>query len=264
MLWASRVRSLYQRAEWPIYLAANDRTQIWVGAPNSDDRYNLNGGAKLLDSSGAAGWKVSALTAGRFAGDAEDVLITAAVISGVQQIWRGDGHTAQSGSSAPGIAGTNLYSSPKWRVTALTNGVISGATNSLISGFHWVGSSAQINRIYTGDGVGGAATTSILPDTTKIVTALTVGKLGGTTPRLVSAFDASGTGQVYPWTGTTISSTALYSNSLWDITSLAAGKVDSVTNDQLITAFDEATRTEVHWGHGTTSTTNGGTMYAFP
>ena len=245
------------------YLAASDRTQVWVGKASSDGRYDLNGGTKLLDSSGAAGWKVNALTAGKFAGDTNDQLITAAVISGVQQIWRGDGRTAQSGSLAPGVAATSLYSSPKWRVTAMTNGVITGGTNSLITGFHWVASSTVLNRIYLGDGVGAASTTTIL-DTTKLVTALTVGKLGGTTPRLVSGFDTSGTGEVYLWTGTTMASTALYSNPVWHITSLAAGKVDSTTNDQLITSLDLPGRTEVDWADGTTGILNGGKLYVFP
>jgi hypothetical protein len=246
------------------YLSTNDLTQVWVGAPTSDGRYGLNAGTKLLNSLGASGWKVSALTAGKFGNDAADTLITAAVINGVQEIWRGDGHTAQSGTSIPGVAGTRLYSNEKWRVTALTNGVISGSTSSLITAFHWVASSTLLNRIYTGDGVGGASSVQILPDSTKVITALTVGKLGGSTPRLVSAFDDAGTGQVYLWTGTTIGASPVYSNQFWDVTSLAAGAVDATSNDQLITSFDQPGKTEVHWADGTSSATSGGLLYAFP
>lgn len=246
------------------YLAATDQTQVWVGAATTDGRYNLNGGTKLLDSSGASGWKVNALTAGKFGQDSADVLVTAAVVGGVQQIWRGDGHTAQSGSSIPGVAITSLYSSSNWRVTAMTNGNIANVGNQLITAYHWVASSTQLNRIYTGDGFSGANSAQILPDTTKIVTSLAVGRLGGATPRLVSGFDASGTGQVYVWTGTTIGASPIYSNQFWDITSLATGAVDAASNDQLITSIDQVGRTEVRWADGTTGITNGGTLYAFP
>ncbi|RYZ04386.1 MAG: right-handed parallel beta-helix repeat-containing protein [Myxococcales bacterium] len=246
------------------YLALTDETQVWVGAPTTDGRYQLTWGAKLLDSSGASGWKVNALTAGKFGADSADVLVTAAVVNGVQQIWRGDGHTAQSGSSIPGVALSSVYSNSSWRVTAMTNGAISGSTNSLITAFQWVASSSQINRIYTGDGVGGATSVQILPDTTKMVTALAVGRLGASTPRLVSSFDAAGTGQVYVWSGTTIGASAIYSNQFWAITSLATGAVDATSNDQLITSIDQVGRTEVRWADGTTGITNGGTLYAFP
>jgi hypothetical protein len=246
------------------YLGLNDMTQIWVGKRAADGRYNLNGGTKLYEGTGASAWKVSAMTAGRFGMDFEDVLVTAAVSNGVQEIWRGDGHSAQSGASQAGVAITKIYSSANWRVPAMTNGVISGGVNSLIVAYHWVASSTALNRIYTADGVAGANSVQILPDTTKQITAMTVGKLGGSTPRLVTAFDTGSAGQVYPWTGTTIAASPIYSNGSWRVTSLATAQVDAAANDQLVTSLDLSTRTLVTWGDGTTGVTNGGTLYSFP
>ena len=246
------------------YNASLDATQIWTGKRASDGRYDLNGGTKLYDGSGASAWKVNAMTAGKFGSDASDVLVTAAVVSGVQEIWRGDGRSAQSGSSRPGVAVTKLYSNANWRVTAMTNGVVSGAVNSLITAYHWVGNSNALNAIYTGDGVGGASTTQILASSPKPVSAMTFGRFGGSTARLVSSFDNGTVSEVYVWTGATIGASPIYSNASWRVTSLATAQIDAIANDQLVTSLDFGPRTRVDWGDGTTGVTNGGSLYAFP
>jgi Right handed beta helix region len=247
------------------YRAATDKTQIAVGGL-VDGAYRFSAATTLADMTG---WDVSAITAGKFGTDATDKLITAVTTGGLQKIFRGDGATAASGSSIPGVDnGSPLYSNSNWRVQALTNCKLNGSTNQLISGFRWIGSGAALNRIYTADGVTGGASTSIFSDASKVVTALSCGKLGGASVQLAIGFDVGGVGTVYTSNGIgSLLSKKVYENSFWDITSLAAAQVDSDTNDELITAFDMAAKTEVHAGDATTlgsGATNVGVFYKNP
>jgi hypothetical protein len=247
------------------YRASTDRTQIAAGSV-VDGAYRFSAATTLADMTG---WDVSAITAGKFGTDTTDKLITAVTTGGQQKIFRGDGVTAASGSSIPGVDnGSPLYSNNNWRVQALTNCKLNGSTNQLISGFRWLGSGAPLNRIYTGDGVTTGASTFIFSDATKVVTALACGKLGGASVQLATGFDVAGVGTVYTSNGIgSLLSKKVYENTFWDITALAAAQVDPDTNDELITAFDSAIKTEVHTGDGTTlssGATNVGTFYKNP
>jgi hypothetical protein len=211
------------------------------------------------------------MTAGKFGSDTTDHLITAAVVSGTQKIFRGDGVTAQSVGVVAGVDnGTPIYSNANWRIPAMTNGAITGSGNSLITAFHWIGTGSAKNRIYLGDGVGGASTTQIFGDQPdKLITGLAFGKLNGTTGRLAIGLDIAGVGTVYSSDGTTSNLLAnkIYENQFWDITAMAVGRVDSDTDDELVTAFDMATKTELHTGDGTTlgsGATAAGKLYTNP
>ena len=56
-------------------------------------------------------------------------------------------------------------------------------------------------------------------------------------------------------------------NQFWDVTALSAGLVDSIANDSVVAAFDNASATEVDWGDGITTrsgATNLGLLYKNP
>ena len=236
-------------AAW--YHAGTNKTQIATGAL-VDGTYRFGAGTKLGETSGSGLWDVTAMTAGRFGSDSTDSLITAAVVGSIQKVFRGDGKTAMAGASMPGVDnGTPIYSSASWRIPAMTNGTISGSTNSLITAFRWVGSGSPKNRIYLGDGTTGVATASIFDDATdKVITSLAFGRLNGTTQRLAIGFDVSGVGTIYTSDGTltNLLQNKVYENQFWDITALSAGRIDTDTDHELLVAFDNSIKTEVHLG----------------
>jgi hypothetical protein len=250
------------------YNSDSEETQVHRGIL-TDGSYALVGGGKLLDTSGSSGWKVTALAAGQFSGSVPK-LYTAASVAGTTQIHRGNGVTIQSGSSSPGVAdGTIVYSSSSWTVPAMTTGKIdSSGTLKLITAFHWIGSGSPKNRIYLGDGSAGSGATGtvIFDDPSWQVRALATGKLDGSATRLISAFDAGGTGKVYLSDASAQAlGTSLYSNSTWSINAVAVGNLDGAgTGDEVITAFDHSSATQVHAGDGTTSATNVGEYYRWP
>jgi len=80
---------------------------------------------------------------------------------------------------------------------------------------------------------------------------------------------SSGVGKVYSSDGTTTNLLAnkIYENQFWDITAMAAGRVDTDADDELVTAFDNSVQTELHSGDGTTLTfgaTAAGMFYKNP
>jgi hypothetical protein len=250
------------------YNPSNEQTQVHRGVL-TDGSYSLVGGGKLLDTIGASGWKVTALAAGAFSGTVPK-LYTAASIAGTTQIHRGNGVTAQSGSSSPGVAdGTIVYSSTSWTIPAMTTGKIdSSGALKLVTAFHWIGSGSAKNRIYMGDGSAGSGATGavIFDDPSWEVRALATGKLDGSATRLVSAFEVAGTGKVYLSDASAQAlGTSLYSSSSWAINAVAVGNLDGAgAGDEVITAFDRSLATQVHAGDGTTSATNMGEYYRWP
>ncbi len=254
------------------YSPSNDLTQVHRGVL-ADGTYSLVGGGKLLDSIGSAGWKVTAMTAGQFSGTVPK-LYTAVSISGTQQIHRGDGITPQSGASKLGVSdGTIIYSSNNWAIPAISTGKIdSSGALKLITAFRWLGSGSPTNRIYLGDAsVTNGATNggTIFESSTWQVRGLATGKLDGSATRLISAFDAEGTGKLYLSNSSAqAQGTSLYSNSTWDIAAIAVGNTDSASaGDEVTTAFDQPSATQVHSGDGTTSgsgATNVGSYYRWP
>jgi hypothetical protein len=248
------------------YRSASSTSQISVGSlVNGVYRFTT----KIGETTGASTvWHVSAMTAGKFGSDTTDKLITAAVVNGTQYVFRGDGKSAISGSSMPGVDnGTPLYSSSSWRINALTNGKVCGGTaNSLVSGFTYVGTGSPLNRVYCGNGVTSVAETRLIDDASKVVTALAVGKFDGVNQRLATAVLSSGVASVYLSDGTNHLAQKLYNNRYWTLTALSAGHIetDGDADDELLGAFDNSLQTEVHWGDGATTSlgvTNRGVYY---
>jgi hypothetical protein len=242
------------------YRAATNTSQITVGSL-VNGIYRFSAGTRIGQAAGTLTvWHVTAMTAGKFGSDTTDKLITAAVVNGTQYVFRGDGKSPVSGSSMPGVNnGTPLYSNANWRVNALTNGKVCGSsTNSLVSGFTWVGGGSAINRVYCGNGIDGAATTRLIDDASKVVTALAVGKFDGVNPRLATAVKSGTTASVYLSDGTNPLAQKLYNSGYWTVTALSAGRIetDGDSDDELLGAFDASTETQVQWGDGVTTSSN--------
>lgn len=245
-----------------LYQPDQDQTRIFVGKAVAG-QYRLLAGNLLHESSGAAGWKVNALTAGNFVGDEAEELLVAAVVNGVQQIQRGDGHTPQSGAAMPGVSGALLYSSPKLRVVALAHGIFANAKESVVTAFAASAADGQ-NAVYLGDGVTTAADQQIFDAKDKPILALTVAKLGGQAARVVTVLDEAGTTRVYAGTTSNVTAKRLSDGAGWRVTSLTAARLDEDADDELVAAFDQPDKTQVRWGNGTKSLDDGGILYSFP
>ena len=247
-----------------LYRPEQDQTRIQVGKATGG-QYRLNAGALLHESSGASGWKVSALCAGNFTGDEADELVVAAVVNGVQQIQRGDGRSPQSDTAMPGVGGTLLYSSPLLRVVALGHGVFANGKESLVTALHAPAPAADApqNAIYVGDGVTTAADKLVFDAKANAVQGLTVAKLGAQT-RLVTVIDEGGTTRVYVGTPSGVTAKRLYDTAAWRVTSLSAARIDADADDELVAGFDQPDKTQVRWGNGGKALDDGGIIYSFP
>jgi hypothetical protein len=230
--------------------------------------YRYNTRTVLYNRAGTGSWRVNAMAAAKFGGDATAKLITAATVDDVQKIFRGDGTTAQSGSANQGLNNTAqpLYSNNGWKVTAMTAGVLSGSTPKLVTAFQWLGGS-PLNRMYTGNGTTSATSTMVWEKNESwVVAALTIGKFA-TNPRLITAYNVNGGARVYSSNdlATTIDHVQLYSSASWDVTALAKARHSSVFSTEfLITAFDLSDKTEVWVGTGTQGTTDIRPVYRNP
>ena len=244
-------------------MPSQDQTEVHVGKAVAG-QYRLTAGNLLHQSSGPKGWKVNALTAGNFAGDEADELVVAAVVDGVQQVTRGDGRTAQSGEAMPGVSGSQLYSSPKARVIALTHGIFANGHESLVTALHALAADAPQNAVYVGDGVTTAAAQQIFDAKSSTVQALAVARLGTQGARLLTVLDESGTTRVYAGALGNPAAKQLYDVATWRVTALSAAQLDSDADDELVTGFDQPDKTQVRWGNGTKGLDDGGVIYSFP
>ncbi|HKY37015.1 MAG TPA: right-handed parallel beta-helix repeat-containing protein, partial [Polyangiaceae bacterium] len=252
------------------------RTKIVVGSLvdgvyRFDDNINDLPGAGnpsssriLYDFSGDP-WPVKAMTAGKFAGDTTDKLITSTGL----RLFRGDGKTPQSGTTTLGVSAANgapLYTYPSGSTVAITNGTglsaggIPASANSVILARN----DGASTYVALHDGVSFIAPVQLasIPNG-GAVTSLAFGKFGTPTAaaRLVTATSTTSgsttTRAIYTSQGNSLLSNKLYESVIWSTTGMAAGNVDeNVAQDELVLGFDSddsgAPRTAVKWGNGAT------------
>ncbi len=258
------------------YNPSNGHTQVALGALDGDGKFKLGTGPILLNSTGASGWKVSAMAAGKVAGATQTQLFSAFSSGGVQQIVRGDGFTGESGGMQLGFnGGGTLYSSSDWQIPAMTTGNIDGTGVIKLIGAFYRTTGAAKTALYLGSGSGSNGANDggrFWESTTLRVNALTTGKFDGSQERLVTAASSGTVGKVYLSSGTSPinpTATALYSNSGWTTPAASRTEVNTASGgDELVTAFDRSANTQVWFGDGTTALTgaanDGDALYRWP
>jgi hypothetical protein len=215
----------------------------------------LTGLGKIYES---ALWEITAIAAGDFDDDARDELATAFLRNGETRIYTGDGINSATGN--------RIYTSTIWTVPAMTTGDFhSDPGDELISAFE----SATTTRIYSGNGVNSALSHGhFYSNPSWTINALAAGDYAGTgSPQLISAFRLKSTGENRIYRGSGTSATDLgsfYSSSLWTVASLAAGQFNADTTDELVTAFNHTTETQIHTGNGTNSAFSESEFHRWP
>lgn len=218
------------------------RTDIYTG--NGLTSLTLN---RIYNSSR---WDVSAMTAGDFDGDGRSESIVA--------LWDGDETRLYRGNGTSSVLNLGkLYSSTKWRVTALAAGDFDDDDRpELVSGFQ----SASETRIYRGDGISSALNFGYsYSSAIWNVTGLAAGVFrGNDTVRLVTAFEKRNGNESRLYNGNAITSATnhpFYKSTVWRVAGLVAGEFDESSGAELVTAFTWPTRNQIFVGDGWTTAT---------